>query len=694
METPFRAPAGGALAVEEPATIATAFRKVRAGEHAEAARLIAEFLGSGVEVSDPAMRSEVAWAYLEAQVGLPESERPSFRRASRNLRRNLEALALRNPELAEEVRGAARPHLEVVQLWRDLRFFDRRTGKVAAPAADFPALREKLAQHGEAILFGGILSGTEVAAAARSRPTLFHGALRTVYLVEPDLERAQALLLLEDLSDEIEREGLVLFAGANWLESLRRTFASGRYAAPRTVLGDEGLLEPCRRAIEESVAPGPVVDAASKFSESAEFRRRRVDIAAGRIQPRVLCITSRFTTFLRFSTAEFHRAFARLGCESRVLIEETDGQRVVEMTSLKDIASFRPDVVFLVSHARPILPHLPRALPVVSYVQDKTGPLFAARDLGSGLGPGDLFLCMTREFMGFLGERGVGADRLFYEPTPADDEVFRPLGPDHPRAEAYRCDVSFVKHGFPGPEAVFEEFRRLLFQEGTLLASELTAFWRRVAAEIARKPAERHYEDEFRRRILSAVRGDLGPKERSFLEYAAMCFNIQVYSSLLRGHYIETLSRAGFDLRLHGNRWAEHPTLGRHARGAVDHESELNSVYNFSRINLNFHHNATLHQRIMQGGLAGAFFLVLSHDAERDWAPLTDDLVDGRHLVLFSDPEDLVEKCRYYLAHEEERRAIGERLRERVLAAHSTIRVAERAIERLRERLREAGDGT
>ena len=43
---------------------------------------------------------------------------------------------------------------------------------------------------------------------------------------------------------------------------------------------------------------------------------------------------------------------------------------------------------------------------------------------------------------------------------------------------------------------------------------------------------------------------------------------------------------------------------------------------------------------------------------------------DGEHLVTYSDHEDLREKVRYYLAHDEERQRIADAARAHVLAHH------------------------
>ena len=47
------------------------------------------------------------------------------------------------------------------------------------------------------------------------------------------------------------------------------------------------------------------------------------------------------------------------------------------------------------------------------------------------------------------------------------------------------------------------------------------------------------------------------------------------------------------------------------------------------------------------------------HPAEKDWESVRPYFVPGKEIILFDTAKDLVDKCRYYLAHPEERKEIA-----------------------------------
>jgi spore maturation protein CgeB len=55
-----------------------------------------------------------------------------------------------------------------------------------------------------------------------------------------------------------------------------------------------------------------------------------------------------------------------------------------------------------------------------------------------------------------------------------------------------------------------------------------------------------------------------------------------------------------------------------------------------------------------------------------DWRPTLPQLFrEGQEVVSFRSPEEMVEKVRYWLPREDERREIGDRARQRALAEHT-----------------------
>ncbi len=111
-----------------------------------------------------------------------------------------------------------------------------------------------------------------------------------------------------------------------------------------------------------------------------------------------------------------------------------------------------------------------------------------------------------------------------------------------------------------------------------------------------------------------------------------------------------------------------------HTHGTVKTLTEMPLIFNFSRINLN------ITTRSIQTGLSlrnfdicgCGGFLMTNYQEE-----LPELYEPGTEAEYFSSAEELVDKCAYYLEHEEERAAIARRGYERTVSSHSyEIRIA------------------
>ncbi len=103
-------------------------------------------------------------------------------------------------------------------------------------------------------------------------------------------------------------------------------------------------------------------------------------------------------------------------------------------------------------------------------------------------------------------------------------------------------------------------------------------------------------------------------------------------------------------------------------RGGVDYWSEMPKVFHESKINLNLtipNIKSGLPLR-MWDILGSGGFMMTNYQVE---LPLY--FVEGKDYVAFDSCEDLVEKCGYYLSHDEERREIAENGYQKVKGLHT-----------------------
>jgi spore maturation protein CgeB len=134
----------------------------------------------------------------------------------------------------------------------------------------------------------------------------------------------------------------------------------------------------------------------------------------------------------------------------------------------------------------------------------------------------------------------------------------------------------------------------------------------------------------------------------------------------------------GFDFGIWGPGWDKLESaskLREHIKGYHTPPSEWLKIYSASKIVLAVHYQdpenvIPVYQaspRVFEALACGAFVIV---DNQKDVFSLFDD---EKHLVSFSDSDDLIEKITYYLAHPQKRREIANRGREEVLRNHTYV---------------------
>jgi len=100
----------------------------------------------------------------------------------------------------------------------------------------------------------------------------------------------------------------------------------------------------------------------------------------------------------------------------------------------------------------------------------------------------------------------------------------------------------------------------------------------------------------------------------------------RAFRHIALGWVAEWAERTGRVLHIWGNGWDRHPRLARFARGPARNGHQLRCIYQATAINLQLMGFGFLHQRALDGLMAGAFFMARhsSHDAQ---APLLKELI-------------------------------------------------------------------
>ena len=278
---------------------------------------------------------------------------------------------------------------------------------------------------------------------------------------------------------------------------------------------------------------------------------------------------------------------------------------------------------------------------------------------------------------------------MFIMPVPADETMFYPLKANAKCPDRLKVDVGFVKHGHANHEAVYEDFMGQLQKTmpDNITRDKITSAMEKMYRRTCHNNELRFYDQQMRQMIWEYVDRPDNIEQEQAIKSMVQQFCHSVYSAAWRCRFLEALDKAKIELGLFGNDWEKHKQLSHLARGAVNRQKDLNFVYNFNKINLQIHHFSTMHQRNSECGLAGGFMMIADHPAEKDGESVRKYFTPDKEVVMFETPEELLEKTRYYLDHEQERLDIAANMHKRALAEQTCLVAAEKILQHWRKLL-------
>ncbi len=339
-------------------------------------------------------------------------------------------------------------------------------------------------------------------------------------------------------------------------------------------------------------------------------------------QPRVLLLTTRFSTVLQHSTRDLAAAFEQLGWTTRIPIEPSAYHRNSQRNLLRHVVDFQPDLVVQIDHLR----HehrgvFPPQLPFVCWIQDDL-PNLTKRQAGAAIGPRDFVLTTTAAV--YEHDYGYPARQCIYMPKatrlPDLDAI--------PTREA--PDVVYVSNASATAGSLTDELVAECSSQPEL-ARLVRACCDAIAACYARGQSlcTIGEVDGIVRGCAAELNLDLaggsGPARLAMRLFASV--NNALYRQQALQWAAAACDRLGLSLGLYGTGWDNHPTLARFARGPVQYGAELESLTRSAAINLQVVPYMFLHQRWLDGIAAGGFFLVRAHPMDT-LAPEIADFID------------------------------------------------------------------
>lgn len=549
-------------------------------------------------------------------------------------KRNLAVLLKQDPRFGrvEEAWTASRPHYEL---------FRATDGNYQiAQAADggrrqwVPALRDHKAwalqqplQHQEGVLmpapylFEGLGMGHYFRRVYEASKDTFLGYSCALYVVERDPVAFAISLHLHDWRAMFEDPRVMIFIGEDSLHRLASCleddlalplpglcvqmprWSRGLDPAPMEIVG---RLAAGRRQAEAAALAKLEQRYADR--DAAYWSRRFDEALEGTGQPlRILSAVSIHTTFLQYSLRDATQALEELGCETRLLTEQSNHHVIGNSTYHRVIEEFNPDLFFVLDHLRgPHAAYVPSGLPVFTWDQDLLPHAINAETIRN-MGPLDVLASVSAAHC--VTKLGCDENRTINCIMPTNPARFSGEAMDEAELEAHRCDVSYVSNASQSPGDFHKEQWEGLGDETSRRV--LQAVHDEIRAEAERCP---RVPNERRRAAIDVAAGKLGVRvPERFGNWLGSWYIWRLLDRIFRHQALAWAAdwalENGRALHLYGRGWENHKTLHAFARGVAHNEQELRRIYQASAINLQLIPSGFLHQRAMDGLAAGGFFL-------------------------------------------------------------------------------------
>ncbi len=624
--------------------------------------------------------------------------------AAKLLRENLDALKKSNLTLSQKINDTPTPdHVEFV-IARDgspsFRLIENQK-KIWLGYSSVPRIfAECHCQHVE--LGSDNLAGNGIGHAADAKLLLqMMDIHQCLFILEPNLLNIKLAFQLQDLSEEISQGRLVLITDPEPQNELREFYCQyPGYNLVGQAISRPHLTQPENRrfaetvtAAMESIAAGSIQTInriAQKFHEltTPDFPNRIRSITNSPPYSK-LCVINCTNTNHPADVVTSRDCLAGLKSLD-VFIDHLFFDRpdkVSQLSQLQRVEQNQPQIILLVDMLRGDLGHpLPENTICATLLRQSPANLFAEIAL-TKIGKFDFIFPCRDDQREKLSDNGFAPEKLHTLPLAVNPDIFHPLSAEQNDLQKYKGQISFISHR----SSIDPEKYNIHLPTHQKL-------WKSVQTEITQRIDEYQF-DNAGKFLNRAERNGVELKEPDLRHHFTELIANYLAPSVVKDIHCREIMKAGLHLNVWSwspafteisskatEGWLESPAASA-VRGMVGYGSALNKIFNTAPLTVFIDTTGLVEQALLESLAAGSLPLLRRHPNHRTANGIAAYLEIDKEIVTFATPAELIEKARYYLAHNEEREILVQTAREKILSCHTMQNRMAEMINFIREKI-------
>lgn len=370
-------------------------------------------------------------------------------------------------------------------------------------------------------------------------------------------------------------------------------------------------------------------------------------------KPRILFLTSRFTTILQYHTRDCMMSVRRLGCEAELLIEKNGLLRTTNYYMQEQIAEFKPDIIFCIDHYRKGQLLIPTEIVWITWIQDALPQSTLNKEVVDSVGARDIVFSM---FISDLSGKqwGMNYKDVIKMPIPVNTRLYHNWELSSEELDAYACDICIIGNS-SDYQLEIESYLKNIPQE----AAEYCSMLIDVYIELMEQE-KFYYGSQSNYELLEYIARQMNiPFAKEFIKELSEYIFMRVFYRRYKSLVAEWLIDAGFtNLKLYGNEWANNEKFAPYAMGVIENGEKLSKALHASKISIGLHPHVSLPSKLLESISSGTLYIAHHVPLEYDLANAREYFEEDKELLYYYNKQDLLDKIDYYLTHENERQEV------------------------------------